>query len=285
MPVSEPSRSARRNNVDTDQDPISVTAPRPSGRCRIRGPRWRLLIVVEPSDLDRFHGELDRGTADPGSKSWSLTMAPRGSAQHRDAGGRDRVRRDPARRRPGTRTRSPSWRTALRRASPTSTSSTRRAGSSTTRRSRSAYVQPAEERNPGRLPRVPPVKHLLCWRQRDGLAIGGLDERSASVGPDDFDFPWTMAEHGARFQAVAHACTSTATTATCVRLTTHLPISVHVKELRRVFRKHGVNRRQIRDRTRAAERSHLPAVPVPAKLDERLAAGSAVPRVWHDTYR
>src|SRR3954451_4362498 len=41
-----------------------------------------------------------------------------------------------------------------------------------------------------------PVKHLLCWRRTMGLAVGGMDEASRSVGPDDLDFPWIMAEHG-----------------------------------------------------------------------------------------
>ena len=44
-----------------------------------------------------------------------------------------------------------------------------------------------------------PVKHLLCWRRQKGLEVGGMDERLDSVGVDDFDFPWTMAEHGATF--------------------------------------------------------------------------------------
>src|SRR5947209_4515716 len=43
-----------------------------------------------------------------------------------------------------------------------------------------------------------PVKHLLCWRRSLALSIGGMDEQT-KCGPDDFDFPWTMAEHGAIF--------------------------------------------------------------------------------------
>src|SRR5205085_12066118 len=42
-----------------------------------------------------------------------------------------------------------------------------------------------------------PVRHLMCWRVSKALAFGGMDESLNSVGPDDFDFPWTMAEHGA----------------------------------------------------------------------------------------
>src|SRR5215470_11808374 len=47
-----------------------------------------------------------------------------------------------------------------------------------------------------------PVKHLLCWRKKKALAVGGLDESLNSVGPDDYDFPWTMADRGACFRAV-----------------------------------------------------------------------------------
>src|SRR5688572_14999662 len=50
--------------------------------------------------------------------------------------------------------------------------------------------------------RASPVKHILCWRRAAGLGIGGLDESSNSVGPDDYDFPWSMAEAGLRFEAV-----------------------------------------------------------------------------------
>jgi hypothetical protein len=59
-----------------------------------------------------------------------------------------------------------------------------------------------------------PVKHLLCWRRAKGLAVGGLDESLNSVGPDDYDFPWTMAEHGPVSPPSWSVSTSTATTAT-----------------------------------------------------------------------
>jgi glycosyltransferase involved in cell wall biosynthesis len=58
-----------------------------------------------------------------------------------------------------------------------------------------------------------PVKHLLCWKRDVGLAIGGMDESLNSIGPDDFDFPWSMAEHGAVFQAVRECLYRIATTA------------------------------------------------------------------------
>jgi len=85
-----------------------------------------------------------------------------------------------------------------------------------------------------------PVKHLLCWRRAKGLEVGGLDERSLSVGPDDYDFPWTMAEHGARFKAIRDCLYFYRIHDRCYRLTTDLPLTVHVAELDRIMAKHGV---------------------------------------------
>ena len=85
-----------------------------------------------------------------------------------------------------------------------------------------------------------PVKHLLCWRRDKALSVGGLDESLNSVGPDDYDFPWTMAERGATFEAVGECLYFYRNHCDCYRLTTHLPLSVHEREVRRILRKHGV---------------------------------------------
>jgi len=85
-----------------------------------------------------------------------------------------------------------------------------------------------------------PVKHLLCWRRSMALAAGGMDETLNSVGADDFDFPWLMAEQGAVFHAVPDCLYLYRQHRSCYRLTTHLPRSVHARELRRILRKHGV---------------------------------------------
>jgi glycosyltransferase involved in cell wall biosynthesis len=85
-----------------------------------------------------------------------------------------------------------------------------------------------------------PVKHLLCWRRDKALAIGGLDESLDSVGPDDYDFPWTMAESGATFQAIEECLYYYRNHCDCYRLTTHLPLTVHARGVRRILRKHGV---------------------------------------------
>jgi glycosyltransferase involved in cell wall biosynthesis len=89
-----------------------------------------------------------------------------------------------------------------------------------------------------------PVKHLLCFRRAFALALGGLDESLDRVGPDDYDFPWTMAEHGARFHAVPECLYIYRDHREGYRLTTHLPRSVHSRQLVKIMRKHGVSWRR-----------------------------------------
>jgi GT2 family glycosyltransferase len=102
-----------------------------------------------------------------------------------------------------------------------------------------------------------PVKHLLCWRRAMGLAIGGMDESLNSVGPDDFDFPWSMAEAGAVFRPVPDCLYLYRDHQACFRLTTHLPRTVHVAEMRRIMRKHGVGRLTIERRVLRARCTYL----------------------------
>jgi glycosyltransferase involved in cell wall biosynthesis len=86
-----------------------------------------------------------------------------------------------------------------------------------------------------------PVKHLLCWRRSKALSIGGLDESLSSlVGPDDYDFPWTMAENGARFKAVPECLYHYREHCECYRLTTHTPLTVNRREVCRILKKHNV---------------------------------------------
>lgn len=86
-----------------------------------------------------------------------------------------------------------------------------------------------------------PVKHLLCWRRERGLAIGGIDETIESVGPDDYDFPWSMWEAGARFRAVPDILYFHRDHRDCYRLTTHLTMRTHMDAIRRILDKHGVD--------------------------------------------
>jgi glycosyltransferase involved in cell wall biosynthesis len=85
-----------------------------------------------------------------------------------------------------------------------------------------------------------PLKHLLCWRRLKALEFGGMDETLNNVGPDDFDFPWMMVEHGAVVKAIDEYLYEYRDHHESFRLTTHLPRSVHVREIRRIMRKHRV---------------------------------------------
>jgi glycosyltransferase involved in cell wall biosynthesis len=132
-----------------------------------------------------------------------------------------------------------------------------------------------------------PVKHLLCWRRSRGLSVGGIDETLNSVGPDDYDFPWVMAEHGARFRAVPECLYYYRDHRASFRLTTHLPLSVHQRECRRIMRKHGVPRQARRAFLAHARRSYLRQCLYRNAIDrwikERLGYDSR--RGWRESYR
>ena len=131
-----------------------------------------------------------------------------------------------------------------------------------------------------------PVKHLLCWRRTEGLEVGGMDE-SLTVGPDDFDFPWIMAEHGAIFRAIGECLYVYRDHRTRPRLTTHLPRSTHMTQLASVFRKHGLSAAQSRARLRSARRSYLRQCLYRSRFEQRIkeAFGRSAERGWRDTYR
>ncbi len=89
-----------------------------------------------------------------------------------------------------------------------------------------------------------PVKHLLCWRRELGLRIGGMDESLSLHGCDDFDFPWRMAEAGARFRAVKECLYEYRIHDAGPRLTTDTPLQVQIETLERMFSKHGATREE-----------------------------------------
>jgi glycosyltransferase involved in cell wall biosynthesis len=101
-----------------------------------------------------------------------------------------------------------------------------------------------------------PVKHLLCWRRAMAVNIGGLDE-SMTIGPDDYDFPWSMAEHGAVFRALPECLYLYRDHRESYRLTTHVPRSVQKRCIRQILRKHGVSRAATRAHLANARRSFL----------------------------
>jgi hypothetical protein len=85
-----------------------------------------------------------------------------------------------------------------------------------------------------------PVKHLLCWRREMALAIGGVDEAFWTSGPDDYDFPWSMFEQGARFQALPECLYIYRNHCDGFRNTTHHPRTVRLLGVRKILRKHGI---------------------------------------------
>jgi glycosyltransferase involved in cell wall biosynthesis len=132
------------------------------------------------------------------------------------------------------------------------------------------------------------VKHLLCWRVSKALAIGGMDESLRSVvGPDDWDFPWSMAEHGATFAPIPDCLYFWRDHRQCFRLTTHAPLSVVTRDMRRVMRKHGASKQDIRRRVRHDRASYLRSCLYRSRLDQwfRRLTRSEPRVVWRETYR
>ena len=132
-----------------------------------------------------------------------------------------------------------------------------------------------------------PVKHLLCWRKELALSFGGMDESLNNVGPDDYDFPWTMAEHGARFNAIPEALYLYRDHRDAERLTTHLPLSVHLKEIRRILRKHGATPAEMKAMLARAKSSYLRQCLYRNRADKWLKElfGHEARRGWRETYR
>ena len=102
-----------------------------------------------------------------------------------------------------------------------------------------------------------PVKHMLCWRASRGLGCGGVDESLNNFGSDDYDFPWVMLEAGAVFTAIPHCLYVMRDHRDSYRLTTHIPRSVQVRELRRILQKHAVEPGLIRRRLWRARRHYM----------------------------
>ena len=104
---------------------------------------------------------------------------------------------------------------------------------------------------------VSPVKHLMCWRRSKALACGGVDETLRNFAADDWDFPWTMFDHGAVFVPVPLALYVFRDHRDGYRLTTHVNRDVQVAELRRILGKHGAAPDDIEALVRDAKRGYL----------------------------
>jgi glycosyltransferase involved in cell wall biosynthesis len=250
-------------------------------------PRWRLLVIVEPSDLGRSTAELSAWTIDP-----RISVIPNEGV--RLAGAINTGMRHATTEFVGLLFADDLW--APDAVAVLEDHIQRYANADffhSARRIIDDEGRPISSVHPPRtsvtladFSKYSPVKHLLCWRRSMGLVVGGLDERSLSVGPDDLDFPWTMAEHGAIFCPIGQCLYVYRDHRSGTRLTTHLPLSVHVQELRRMLRKHGMTRRAANRRIRSARRSHLQQCLYRSDLDRRIRNWlGRQPKVWRDSYR
>jgi glycosyltransferase involved in cell wall biosynthesis len=131
-----------------------------------------------------------------------------------------------------------------------------------------------------------PVKHLMCWRRELGLGIGGMDESLYSVGVDDFDFPWSMAERGATFAPIPECLYVYRDHREGFRITTHVTLKQHTRELARVMRKHGAGEAAVAARLAAAQRSHLRQALYRSRADRwrKVVRGHNPKLGWRQTY-
>jgi hypothetical protein len=116
-----------------------------------------------------------------------------------------------------------------------------------------------------------PVKHLLCWRREKGLKVGGMDERFSVHGCDDKDFPWTMAEAGARFLPIRECLYYYRNHQDRPRLTTHTPLPQQIDVLAAMLRKHRVPEAVASQYLRRALKDYLLADTTAAYRDGRPA--------------
>jgi glycosyltransferase involved in cell wall biosynthesis len=130
-----------------------------------------------------------------------------------------------------------------------------------------------------------PVKHLLCWRRTLALSFGGMEE-SLDAGADDYDFPWSMAEHGAVFRAIPECLYVYRDHRRSYRLTTHLPVSRHVRDLAAIMARHGVAAETVSRRVAEARSSYLRQClyATPADRWVKRLTGAGARDEWREAY-
>jgi glycosyltransferase involved in cell wall biosynthesis len=221
-------------------------------------PEWELLVVAEPGDLDGLERELDRTLLDPrigllANEGRKLAGALNTAMRHAAGPFVAILHADDLW--------APEAVSVLTRKISAHPSAdffhTARRYVDEDGHSLSAVYPPVPKVSMADFWRGSPIKHLLCWRRELGLAIGGMDETLNSVGPDDFDFPWTMAEHRATFVAIPDCLYIYRDHRACFRLTTHLPRTTHERELRRILTKHRMPEALVSERVAAARATYL----------------------------
>jgi hypothetical protein len=146
------------------------------------------------------------------------------------------------------------------------------------------------------------VDDVLCIDNSFGELLGNAYRRIAEcglvckntrpkaqydVGPDDYDFPWIMAEHSAVFKAVKECLYYYRDHRECYRLTTHLPLSVHKREIRRIFEKHVVAPLTIKEKIARAEGTYLWQCLYRSPCDKRIKEkqGYDARQGWREKYK
>lgn len=102
-----------------------------------------------------------------------------------------------------------------------------------------------------------PIKHLHCWKVKSSLYIGGMDECLGLHGADDYDFPWCMAEAGFSFKAIQECLYYYRDHRAHYRLTTHVPLNSQIAELKKIFKKHNLDEKEIVDQIERRKRGYL----------------------------
>lgn len=82
------------------------------------------------------------------------------------------------------------------------------------------------------------LKHFLLFKRARLLEVGGVDETIGSTGPDDFDLPWTLLEHGATVSIVPEQLYNYRDHSG-ERLSLRNPES-QVRDLEKILDKHGI---------------------------------------------
>lgn len=251
-------------------------------------PEWELLVVAEPDDIGRLERELDRTLLDPRIE----LIANEG---RKLAGALNTAMRQANGSFVATLNADDLWaheavavlRRNIRAHQAADFFHSARRYVDDRGRSISGVYPPSPDVRVADFWRGSPVKQLLCWRREMGLAIGGMDETLNSVGPDDFDFPWTMAEHGARFFSVPECLYIYRDHRECFRLTTHLPRTIHERELRRILTKHRVPEVLVSKRVAAARASYLRQCLYSTALEARVRRLLRIERRdgWREPYQ
>ncbi|MFN8613525.1 MAG: glycosyltransferase [Vulcanimicrobiota bacterium] len=121
----------------------------------------------------------------------------------------------------------------------------------------SAVYPPSASVSPQEFIERCPVKALHAWRVQPALSLGGIDEELTAHGGDDYDFPWRMAEAGARFGAIQECLYEIRDHRSWQRLTTDVPLQTQLDCLRRILSKHGIPQPAIEEQLQRRAQSYL----------------------------